>query len=70
MQRVAINDGSVDNILDRANCFTIKYPVTVNANSEDVTVNNEAELNDVEAMFSIVMMMTQMPSQFNFRSLS
>ncbi|WP_353776955.1 hypothetical protein [Winogradskyella sp. 3972H.M.0a.05] len=51
MQRVAINDGSVDNILDRANCFTIKYPVTVTANSENITVTNALELDNVEAVF-------------------
>jgi hypothetical protein len=51
MKRTATNDGSNDNILDYANCFTIQLPVTVTANGVQVVVNDESDLNEVEAIF-------------------
>ena len=51
MQRVTLNDGSFDNILDKANCFNIKYPITVSANNLEVLVSSKDDLNDVESIF-------------------
>ena len=51
MQRMATNDGSNDNILDYANCFKVKLPVTVLANGQQVEINDESDLNDVEFIF-------------------
>ena len=51
IQRTSINDGSNDNILDRANCFNIKFPVTVVANGMTITVNSESDYDLVEAIF-------------------
>jgi len=51
MQRTATNDGSKDNILDLANCFKIKFPVAVTANSINVAINNEEDYYMVESIF-------------------
>lgn len=51
MQRTATNDGSKDNILDRANCFNLSFPVTVFANGLEITVRSEADLDLVEDIF-------------------
>ena len=51
MLRTSSKDGSDDNILDVANCFSVKLPVTVTANSIEVTVNNSSELSLVESIF-------------------
>lgn len=51
MQRTSKNDGSNDNILDNANCFNLKFPVTVIANGQMITVTNEDDLDKVEDIF-------------------
>lgn len=51
MQQTAMNDGSNDNILDRANCFNIKLPITVKANGTEIDLNSEEDLNAVEYIF-------------------
>ncbi|MEH6535691.1 MAG: hypothetical protein V7719_04815 [Psychroserpens sp.] len=51
MQQTASNDGSNDNILDYANCFNIQLPVTVTANSIEVTINSESDYDIVESIF-------------------
>jgi len=48
MQKTSLNDGSNDNILDNANCFNIKLPVTVVVNGLQVTVNSENDYESVE----------------------
>ncbi|GAA4280761.1 hypothetical protein GCM10022260_11820 [Gaetbulibacter aestuarii] len=51
MQATAMNDGSIDNILDKANCFSIQLPITVLANGTEIILNNEDDLNAVEFIF-------------------
>ncbi|WP_298898793.1 hypothetical protein [uncultured Psychroserpens sp.] len=51
LQRTASNDGSNDNILDLANCFNIKLPVNVTANSIHVEITNENDYYLVETIF-------------------
>lgn len=51
MQQTVMNDGSFDNIIDRANCFNIKLPITVKANGVQIIINSEDDLNDVEFVF-------------------
>jgi len=51
MQRTSMNDGSIDNIIDRANCFTIKFPFTVKANGTQIIINAVADLSAVEYIF-------------------
>lgn len=45
------NDGSVDNIIDQANCFDIEFPVTVLANGTEVLVVSEEDFISVEDIF-------------------
>ncbi len=51
MKRTATNDGSKDNILDLANCFTIKFPISVEANNISIEVGNESDYSRVESVF-------------------
>ncbi len=48
---IATNDGSVDNIIDLANCFRIKLPVTVIANGRTVVISSNEDLDMVRAIF-------------------
>jgi hypothetical protein len=45
------NDGSVDNIIDNANCFKVKLPVTVSANNITIEVNTEMDYETIEDVF-------------------
>ena len=51
MQRTSLKDGSKDNIIDNANCFSIKLPVTVIANGEEITVTIEDDYDLIEDIF-------------------
>ncbi|EDP71024.1 hypothetical protein FBALC1_01032 [Flavobacteriales bacterium ALC-1] len=51
IQNTVSNDGSLDNIVDRANCFDIVFPYTVNVNSEHVIVNSENDYATIECVF-------------------
>ena len=51
IQRTAKQDGSIDNIIDRANCLRIEFPVTVSANTIEVIVNSVDDLYTIEAIF-------------------
>ncbi len=52
MQRVAINDGSVDNIIDNSTCFTVKLPLTVIVNGSEEIINSEEDFQNIENIFS------------------
>lgn len=51
MQQTAMNDGSIDNIIDNANCFTVKFPFTVKSNGVQITINSIVDLGAVEFIF-------------------
>ena len=51
LERTALNDGSIDNIIDRSNCFTVKLPVVVTANGTDILVDTEDDYANIEAIF-------------------
>ena len=51
MQSVAMNDGSVDNIVYNANCFTIELPLTVTINSIVITITDIGDYDDIEDIF-------------------
>ena len=51
MKKVAMKDGSLDNIIDRANCLTVELPVTVIANGITLTINTTSDYNAIEAIF-------------------
>ncbi len=51
MQRVSLNDGSYDNIIDSANCFNVVLPVVVNINDTEVTVTNKEDIEGIKNIF-------------------
>ena len=51
MLRTAMKDGSDDNIVDGANCFSIDFPFTVVVNGTEITVTSEEDLDTVEDIF-------------------
>lgn len=51
MQRVAMNDGSHDNIIDNASCLNVKLPVTVVVNGQQVVVNSDTDFLTIEEIF-------------------
>ncbi len=51
MQRTAMKDGSDDNIVDGANCFSVDFPFTVVVNGMEITVTSEEDLDTVEDIF-------------------
>ncbi len=53
MSRAVLRDGSHDNIIDKASCLSIKLPVTVIANSTEVTINNEEGYEEIENIFDL-----------------
>lgn len=51
IQRIALNDGSADNIIDRISCTELVLPVTVIANDQEVNINTSDDLELVERIF-------------------
>lgn len=51
MMRTTSNDGSVDNIIDYANCFTVQLPVSVNVNGIQLEINSANDYNAIEYIF-------------------
>ena len=51
MQRTTSNDGSIDNIVDKANCFDIKFPYEIRVNNQDLALNSNADFVSVECVF-------------------
>ncbi len=48
---VSRQDGSSDNILDKASCVALVFPVTINTNGQTITVNSPDDLDDIEHLF-------------------
>jgi hypothetical protein len=51
MKQTATNDGSKDNIIDRASCFKVSLPVTVVVNGVEIIVNTEDDYDLIEDNF-------------------
>lgn len=51
MQQTSLNDGSIDNIIDKASCFNITLPVTVIVNGEEIIIETEEDYEVVESIF-------------------
>jgi len=51
--KTVANDGSVDNIIDSANCFSVQFPVTVTVNGTTLTINNAAGYDDIEDLIDL-----------------
>jgi hypothetical protein len=49
--RTATNDGSLDNIVDKANCFNVAFPYTVSVNGAEITVNSQDDYAVIECVF-------------------
>ncbi len=51
IKNTSLNDGSNDNILDKANCFNIELPVTVIVNGQEIIVNDDDDFDSIEDIF-------------------
>ena len=51
IQRTTLNDGSVDNIIDNANCLNIKLPVVVVVNGLEIIVDSVEDFETIEEIF-------------------
>lgn len=51
MKNVSSHDGSIDNIIDKSNCFSIKFPLNVNVNGENILVNSPEAYKIIEFIF-------------------
>lgn len=49
--QVSLRDGSSDNILDKASCITLVFPITLKTNGQTITVNTLDDLDDIEDLF-------------------
>ena len=52
MMKVAQNPVSADNIIDSTDCFSVKLPVVVIANGQEITIANETDFTLVEDVFN------------------
>ena len=50
--RTSQNSGSIDDIIDGNSCVSVKFPVTVIANGQEVILTDEDDLDIVEAIFN------------------
>ena len=48
IEHTVSNDGSFDNIVDKASCFAVNFPYTVNVNGLDITIDSIEDLQLVE----------------------
>ncbi len=51
IQRTSSNDGSEDNIIDYANCFNIKLPISTTVNGLNIDINTKEDYKIVEYIF-------------------
>jgi hypothetical protein len=51
MAQVSLSDGSVDNILDKASCISLVFPLTVKTNGQTIAVNSVDDLDEIEDLF-------------------
>ena len=51
MKSTATKDGSKDNIIDNASCFTVQLPVNVYVNGLEIIVDSEEDFETIEEIF-------------------
>lgn len=51
IRRIVAHNGSVDDIIDNANCILIKLPVSVIANGVEIVINSEADYALIQQNF-------------------
>lgn len=54
IQQTTTNDGSYDNIVDKASCFDIKFPYSVKVNGLELTINSREDIAQIEDIFDAV----------------
>ena len=53
ISRTTSNDGSMDNIIDNASCFSVELPVIVTVNDIEIEINNNAGYQDIEDIIDL-----------------
>ncbi len=53
ISRVALNDGSEDNIVDNANCLTVQLPVIVTVNDIELVISDDSGYQDIEDIIDL-----------------
>ncbi len=48
IQRIALNDGSSDNIIDHSSCTTLEFPFTVRVNGQEIEIASKEDFTTVE----------------------
>ena len=51
IKNTSLNDGSNDNIIDKANCFNIELPITVFVNGLEILVSSKDDFDKIESIF-------------------
>jgi hypothetical protein len=51
IKQTVTNDGSIDNIIDRSNCFNIVLPVVVYVNGLEFIINTKEDFKKIESVF-------------------
>ena len=51
IKKTVTKDGSKDNIIDKASCISVKLPVTVVANGNEIVISTEVDYAKIEAVF-------------------
>ena len=51
VQQATMSDGSFDNIIDHSSCITVKLPVTVIANEQEIVISTTDDLKLIERVF-------------------
>lgn len=51
LNRTALKDGSLDNILDKANCLSVQLPIDVTVNGSQLTITDEDGYQEIEDIF-------------------
>lgn len=51
LNRTALKDGSIDNIIDRASCLSVELPINVTVNGISIVINDDDGYNDIEDIF-------------------
>ncbi|MDE3741619.1 hypothetical protein [Maribacter polysaccharolyticus] len=54
IENTTANDGSFDNIVDAASCFSINFPYTVKVNGVSLTINDIEDLESIEELLDAV----------------
>ncbi|THV60064.1 hypothetical protein EZV76_05745 [Flagellimonas alvinocaridis] len=51
IEKTSSQDGSYDNIVDKASCFAVKFPYTVEVNGIQITIDSKEDLHTIEEIF-------------------